>query len=359
MSPHEFVIHFGSIAELAEVLSTELSQGRVFLAGVEGPAEGELVLVRLVLPDTAAAISATARVLSRRTCPVRGPGVDAALLDLQDGTLARVEQFITERLEASEPAAEWGDPERPIDVLIVDDDPIFQQQAAAAFRRDGDVVRFARHGFEALAAALQRRPDVILSDVNMPRMDGWQLLRMIRGNPRLTSVPVVFTTALSSERERLRGYQLGVDDFIAKPFRPVELRARAERLMHRALRDASEQAFGSSIRGDLSQVSLPSVLSLLELERRAGRIVIEGPLRGTLWIADGRVLRAEVSGDAHVAGAPLERAFALIDARHGEFAFVAETTVVEDELHCSITALLMEHARVSDEASRDEPHGGG
>ena len=357
MSPHEFVIRFGSIAELAEVLATELAQGRVFLAGAEGVADAEIVQVRLILPETATALSAAARVFARRTCPARGVGVDAALLDVHDGTLALIEQFITERLEASEPAVDWDDPARPLDVLVVDDDPIFQQQAASGFRRDGDVVRFARHGFEALAAVLQRRPDVILSDVNMPRMDGWQLLRLIRGNPRLASVPVVFTTALSGERERLRGYQLGVDDFVAKPFRPVELRTRAERLVQRASRDADPSSDArSSIRGDVAQVSLPSVLSLLEIERREGRVTVDGPVRGTLWIADGRALRAEVSGDPRAEGTALARALALLDACHGEFQFVAAPTDVEDELRCTITGLLMEHARVSDEARRD---GGG
>ncbi len=353
MSLREFVIRFVSIAELAEVLSAELAQGSVFLAGADGVVEGELVNVRLILPETLTALSASARVHSKRVCPTRGPGFDATLLDVRDGTIALIEQFITERLEASDVPPDEEDPSRPIDVLIVDDDPIYQGQASAGFRREGDVVRVATHGFEALAMALQRRPDVILSDVNMPRMDGWQLLRMIRGNPRLAAVPLVFTTSLSSERERLRGYQLGVDDFVAKPFRPVELRARAERLVRRAASDGGlKPPARSSIRGDIAQVSLPSVLALLELERREGRVTVEGPVSGTLWISEGRALRAEVTGDPRATGPARERAFALLDARQGEFHFLAGEVGGQDELELTITGLLLEHARSSDERAR-------
>ncbi len=348
----EYEVRFHSIAELAEVFTTELAQRRVFVPGAHDAPEGEEVHLRLVLPETQSVLTAMGLVLARRQSESRGMGADLVLLDLLDDTLALIEQFITERLEASDPARDFAVSERTLDVLIVEDDPIFQQQAAVAFQRAGDHVRFARDGFEALAAALRQKPDVILSDVNMPRMDGWQLLRMIRGNPKLVKVPVVFTTALAGERERLRGYQLGVDDYVAKPFRSAELRARAERLVHRAETDVAPAMVRTTIRGDLSQVTLPSVLTLLELEQRSGTLSVTGPLAGVLWIARGRALRADVTVGARSAVTAMERAFALLSAKEGEFQFTAEELAVPDELQTSITGLLMEHARVVDEAMR-------
>ena len=94
-------------------------------------------------------------------------------------------------------------------------------------------------GFEALAMCLKSAPDLILADLQMPRMDGWQLLRVVRGRPSLASVPVIFLTSVSDEDERLHGYQLGVDDFVVKPFRAPELGARIFGLLRRARMSAA------------------------------------------------------------------------------------------------------------------------
>jgi two-component system OmpR family response regulator len=350
---NEYEIRFSTIPELAEVFTTELVQRRLFVVGADEVSEGEEISLRLVLPETQSVLSALGLVLEHRSDP-RGRGADVVLIDVRDDTLALIEQFITERLDASQGEVELAPAARKLDVLIVEDDPIFQEQAAQAFRRAGDQVRFARDGFEALASALRARPDVILSDVNMPRMDGWQLLRMIRGNPKLATVPVVFTTNLASERDRLRGYQLGVDDFVAKPFRPIELRTRAERLVQRRHTIAAPTDSRTTIRGDLSQVTLPSVLSLLELEQRSGAIEVNGPVRGVLWVARGRALRCRLSDRRNAKpSTPMQCAFALLGARSGEFVFTASDAEVDDELSTSITALLMEHARISDESDRD------
>ncbi len=348
-----YEVRFRSITELAEVFTTELVQRRLFVAGAHRTPAGEDISIRIVLPETQSVMHATGLVLEHRTVDSRGMGADVVLMDLLDETITLIEQFITERLDASQPEQEPPPFDRPLDVLIVDDDPIFREQAAIAFHRAGDRVRYANDGFEALAAALRQRPDVILSDVNMPRMDGWQLLRMVRGNAKLAKVPVVFTSVLAGERERLRGYQLGVDDFVAKPFRPVELRTRAERLVRRSETDVAPALVRTTIRGDLAQVSVGSVLSLLELEQRSGSLAVTGSISGVLWIAGGAALRAELHPSFERAGmTALDRAMVLMSAADGEFVFSADAACGPDELRSSITALLMEHARVSDEAQR-------
>src|SRR6185312_11067917 len=100
---------------------------------------------------------------------------------------------------------------------------------------------------------------LIVSDVNMPKMDGWQLLRLLRTKPQYATVPVLFTTTLSGEADRLRGYRLGVDDYLAKPFRVAELRARVHQLLARAsARPVAPEAAAPatrSLRGDLAHVS--------------------------------------------------------------------------------------------------------
>jgi DNA-binding response OmpR family regulator len=242
---------------------------------------------------------------------------------------------------------------RRLSVLVVEDDVACQKMAAAPFRARGDYVRVAPDGFEALAMCLQEPPDVVLSDVQMPRMDGWQLLRMIRSRPQLADIPVIFTTTLNDETERLKGYQLGVDDYIGKPYRSGELRARVDRLAARSQPLRAKPVEKQSLRGDLTQVSVASVLSFLELEQKTGQLVVlkEGK-NGRLFVQKGRPLRADLD-DAVLGATPREQAFEILDWQQGEFEFQAGEIDGLDELKCTMTNLLLEHARVRDEEKQD------
>lgn len=85
---------------------------------------------------------------------------------------------------------------------------------------------FASNGAEALAQAAEFTPDLILLDVMMPGMDGFEVCQRLRADPLLKEVPIVMVTALDDRRSRLRGFEAGADDFVTKPFDPAELRAR-------------------------------------------------------------------------------------------------------------------------------------
>lgn len=98
--------------------------------------------------------------------------------------------------------------------------------------RAGCLVREARDGREALKILYDARPDVILLDVTMPDMDGWQTLERIRD---LTDVPVLMLTAANAELEKVRGLQGGADDYVTKPFGRQELLARINALLRRAV----------------------------------------------------------------------------------------------------------------------------
>lgn len=165
---------------------------------------------------------------------------------------------------------------------------------------------------------------MIFGDVTMPRVDGWQFLRMVRNNEHLAAVPVVFTSELASERERLRGYQLGVDDYLPGTCGPSELRSCADRLVHRAHTIAPEPRKRTAIRGEFAHVSLAALLSQLELEQRSGSIAINGSISGVLWIGNGRVLDAQVSKPImEVHSTSFEHALALLSATNGEYVFNA------------------------------------
>jgi DNA-binding response OmpR family regulator len=111
-------------------------------------------------------------------------------------------------------------------VLIVDDDAFGRETLTALLQPHGYHLLYASSGPEALAQATARPPDLVLLDVMMPGMDGFEVCRRLRADPLLGEVPVIMLTALDDRESRLRGIEAGADDFVSKPFDRVELRSR-------------------------------------------------------------------------------------------------------------------------------------
>jgi DNA-binding response OmpR family regulator len=111
-------------------------------------------------------------------------------------------------------------------VLIVDDTFTGREVLASLLHNQGYHLAFAQDGFEALEQAAALTPDIILLDVMMPGMDGFEVCQRLRADPRLAEVPVIMVTALDDSESRLHGIEAGADDFVSKPFDRAELRAR-------------------------------------------------------------------------------------------------------------------------------------
>ena len=124
-----------------------------------------------------------------------------------------------------------------IRVLVVDDDDDIRGLVRTLVERTGAVVRDAPDGREGLREFHAWRPDLVILDVNMPEMDGWNVLERIRD---MSDVPVLMLTARGDELERVRGLQSGADDYVVKPFGKQELAARVQALLRRAARGAPE-----------------------------------------------------------------------------------------------------------------------
>jgi DNA-binding response OmpR family regulator len=115
-------------------------------------------------------------------------------------------------------------------ILVVDDDPDIRELVKQLLDRRGFDVMVARDGQEALKLFFDRRPDLVVLDVQMPVLDGWKTLERIR---ELSDVPVVMLTARASELEKTRGLRGGADDYVTKPFGRQELLARVDALLRR------------------------------------------------------------------------------------------------------------------------------
>lgn len=114
--------------------------------------------------------------------------------------------------------------------LVAEDNPDLRAYLSAALAGDWKVVE-ADDGSEALRLAHERLPDVVVSDIMMPRLDGLELLKRLRQDVRTSHLPVLLLTARQDEAARLQGYSLSADDFLAKPFDPAELRLRLRRMV--------------------------------------------------------------------------------------------------------------------------------
>ncbi|MCC7446150.1 MAG: response regulator transcription factor [Anaerolineae bacterium] len=195
-------------------------------------------------------------------------------------------------------------------ILLIDDDqkltdPLQRQLTTLGFR-----VAAAGDGRTGLGMALVEKPDVIVLDVMLPGMDGWQVCQEIR---RFSQVPIIMLTALGSEVDKVRGLELGADDYLSKPFSFQELVARLRSMLRRIQWDqsatpdttvqignvtldiASRRAFKSGVELVLRNKEYDLLLLLME---QAGKVVTRETLFnqiwGTDWLGDTRTLDVHV-----------------------------------------------------------------
>lgn len=243
-------------------------------------------------------------------------------------------------------------------VLLVDDSVSTRIELSDALRTRGIRVRVADNGLVALSAALKRPPDLVLTDVEMPVMDGWSLLRTIRGRKRLQHIPIVFLTRLSDEMTRLRGYRMGVDDYLPKSMPHDEIVARLQGVLARR-RIASNEGVGG-MHGQIEHVRLGSLLAFLESERRSGALsVSRGDDHAMLHLRDGTLEQVDELGRCHH---PHDRVFELLSWEHGQFEFIPDAPRPDTprlgpggaptggRTSTALSYLLMEHARREDES---------
>jgi diguanylate cyclase (GGDEF)-like protein len=122
----------------------------------------------------------------------------------------------------------------PESILVVDDDPDIARFVEVNLRSAGYDVSVAGDGEEALERAAEIRPDLILLDVMMPRLDGFEVAQRLRKNPQTANTSIIMLTAKALSSDKVTGLQSGADDYIIKPFDPIELLARVKGTLRRA-----------------------------------------------------------------------------------------------------------------------------
>lgn len=179
-------------------------------------------------------------------------------------------------------------------VLVVDDDPTLLRFLQDFLREEKYSVIAAANGNQALRLAYREHPDLVVLDVMMPGMDGWEVTARLR---EMSDVPIILLTAKSSESDKLRGFGLGVDDYLTKPFSFAELNARIQAVLNRARHKPLSERNLLHIgdleldldRRELRQAGQPVALTPTEfrlmevLARNAGKAVAETELVREVW----------------------------------------------------------------------------
>lgn len=245
-------------------------------------------------------------------------------------------------------------------ILAVDDDADTLGEIVRSLEGSGCIVLIARDGPTGLQLASEQVPDLIILSVDLPGIDGWTLAKHIRSRPRLAFIPFIFLTRSDDHDDRLRGFQLGADDFVRKPIRAAELGNRVQGSLTRQarivgavqhhLRDTSaalSPARGHvGIAGTLEQVGLPALLTMLELERKTGVLTLlrrDPPREGCLYIVAGRVHDARLGGRTELRRA--DAVYELLRWDTGRFEFVGRPLELRDEVGLTTGELLLEGAR--------------
>lgn len=180
-------------------------------------------------------------------------------------------------------------------ILLVDDDTTLLKFLREYFENGGEyIVLTATNGAEALRIAYRDHPDLVVLDVMMPGMDGWEVTARLR---ELSDIPIILLTGKGAEADKLRGFRLGVDDYVVKPFSFAELSARIQAILHRIRRTSGGMPDIIPIgelrvdlnkrevrRGDQTIALTPTEFRLLEcLVQHSGRAVAESELIQSIW----------------------------------------------------------------------------
>lgn len=125
-------------------------------------------------------------------------------------------------------------------ILVVDDEPGVVRLVELNLTQEGHQVRTASDGEEALASIAQKPPDLVVMDVMMPKLDGFETLKRLKENPATADIPILMLTARSQDEDVFEGYGTGAQWYLSKPFDPVELRRVVRHLLERHPADDAE-----------------------------------------------------------------------------------------------------------------------
>jgi two-component system, OmpR family, phosphate regulon response regulator PhoB len=183
-----------------------------------------------------------------------------------------------------------------VSILIVEDDSDIQRLLAYHLRAAGHEVLTSEEGYEALSMAKQRLPELILLDLMIPGLDGFEVCKELKRNPETRNIPVIMLTARGEEVDRIVGLELGADDYVVKPFSPRELLLRVRAILRRSAGEPMAEsvwqneglrvdfeAHKATANGEEITLTATEFKLLTELIRNRGKVQTRDQLLDKVW----------------------------------------------------------------------------
>jgi CheY-like chemotaxis protein len=233
-------------------------------------------------------------------------------------------------------------------VLVVDDELDNRVMMRYFLESWGYEVELAVNGEEALRKVAAKRPALVLLDLEMPVMDGFETCHRLKDDPKTESIPVIMFTGLESTSDKVKGIRRGADDYVVKTVDPEEIQARIEMILRRTRRyepGPDKEAAEAVLSGSLEEKSFPEAFQLALAYGQSGTLVIKnGDKDGRVYVTDGVVTHAEA---ADLRGEDAFYELALWN--EGTFSYLVGGLPVAQSIAKSGTSLLMEATRRMDE----------
>ncbi len=236
-------------------------------------------------------------------------------------------------------------------LLLVDGDAKSLRVLEVSLRKAGFTVSTAETGEDAIQLLRSMRPDLVISDTDMPGMDGYEFCRQFKANPEWTEVPFIFLTAHAEIADKIRGLELGVDDYLTKPIYIKEILTRVRILLQKHERTRFEQKKDNNTRfaGQLSDMGVVDLIQTIEVSRKTGVIHFRADEKrqATMFFKDGQVIDAEAG---HLQGE--DAVYRLLTWSEGEFEALFRPVRRRAVISMPSQTLLMEGMRRLDEWGR-------
>ncbi|MFL5347050.1 MAG: response regulator [Hyalangium sp.] len=234
-------------------------------------------------------------------------------------------------------------------LLLVDGDAKSLRVMEVSLKKAGFSVTTAIHGKDALEKVQISPPDLVLADTKMPEMDGFELCKSLKSDERFKHIPFVFLTNQKSVEFKVRGLELGGDDYLTKPIYIKEIVTRVKMILQKAekerieKRETTKGGFG----GSLADMGVVDLVQTFEIGRKTGTINIQGDRVGAIYFKEGRVIDAELG---RLKG---ENAFyRMLNTFEGQFEVQFTPLDRPERIEVSTQGLLMEGMRRLDEWGR-------
>lgn len=240
---------------------------------------------------------------------------------------------------------------RPQQILIADDDEKVVALLKSSLQKSGYATLEAFDGEGALHQATTQKPDLILADVTMPKMDGFELCKHVRENPETEHIPFVFLTAKGELNDRVNGLNLGADDYISKPFHISEVTARIKAILQRTasvVQPPKEDDSDTDLKGNLQQLNLGEILQTLGMTQKSGGLKIISESRvGKIFFDKGKIVQASLGKYKSE-----EAVYRIVSWDEGFFEFDSNDRAEKSDINAGTNSLLMEGFRQRDEYSK-------